>query len=79
MARSRRRSRGGDATIREVTGYIEGNPVTSAVIALAAGVVATSVFKMTVGKPSAGVASAPAATVKKTRAKKRAKGSAQKG
>ncbi len=51
--RSKRRSRGkGDAVVREVTNFIEENPVTTAVAALAAGALATSVFKMTVGKPA---------------------------
>ena len=54
-SRSRRSRRGrgkGDAVVREVTGFIEENPVTTAVAALAAGALATSVFKMTIGKPA---------------------------
>jgi len=48
--RSRRRSKSkGDAAVQEVTDFIEDNPVTSAVVALAAGAIATSLFKMTVG------------------------------
>jgi len=45
--RSRRRSSSkGDQAVQEVTDFIEDNPVTSAVVAMAAGAVATSVFKM---------------------------------
>jgi len=46
--RRRRRRRKSDAekTVDEVTDFIEDNPVTSAVAALAAGAVAASVFKM---------------------------------
>lgn len=52
MARSRsrrsrrRRSSKGDQAVKEVTDFIEDNPVTSSVVALAAGAIATSVFKM---------------------------------
>ncbi|MFQ5634442.1 MAG: hypothetical protein ACE5G3_03815 [Gammaproteobacteria bacterium] len=52
--RSRRRRHSqikGEEAVREVTEFIEDNPVTSAVFALAAGALATSVFKMTVNKP----------------------------
>jgi len=44
--RKRRRKSDAEKTVDEVTGFIEDNPVTSAVAALAAGAVATSVFKM---------------------------------
>jgi hypothetical protein len=57
MARRRSRQmrrirRNIDSTTGEVSDFIETNPVTSAVVALAAGALATSVFKMTVGRPS---------------------------
>lgn len=48
--RSRRRRSKGDQAVQEVTDFIEANPVTSAVVALAAGAIATSVFKMAVAQ-----------------------------
>ena len=63
----------GDAALRDVTGYIENNPITSAVIALAAGVIATSVFKMTVGKTNGAVQEVAAPAAAKPKPKARAK------
>ena len=45
-SKRRRSSRKGDQAVQEVTDFIEDNPVTSSVVALAAGAIATSVFKM---------------------------------
>lgn len=46
--RARRARREAEATIREVKTFIDENPVTSAVVAVAAGALATSIFKMAV-------------------------------
>lgn len=46
--RARRARREAEATIREVKNFIDENPVTSAVVAVAAGALATSIFKMAV-------------------------------
>ena len=51
--RGRRFRKQTDNTIEEVTGFIEANPVTSAVAALAAGAIATSVFKMALAAQAA--------------------------
>lgn len=48
----RRRKSQTEQTVEEVTGFIEDNPVTSAVVALAAGAVAASVFKIVTEKRS---------------------------
>ena len=48
--RTRRTIRKLDDGVQDVKGYIEQNPLTAAVLALAAGVIGTSVVKMTVGK-----------------------------
>lgn len=45
-SRRRRSSNKGDQAVQEVTDFIEDNPVTSSVVALAAGALATSVYKM---------------------------------
>jgi len=47
--KSRRRKRNAEKAVSEVTDFIEDNPVTSAVAALVAGALATSVFKMSMG------------------------------
>lgn len=44
--RRRRRKSDAEKTVDEVTGFIEDNPVASAVAALAAGAVVASVFKV---------------------------------
>ena len=44
--KSRRRKKNAEKAVSEVTDFIEDNPVTSAVAALAAGALATTLFKM---------------------------------
>jgi len=44
--KSRRRKRNAEKAVGEVTDFIEDNPVTSAVAALTAGALATTLFKM---------------------------------
>ena len=44
--KSRRRKKNAEKAVGEVTDFIEDNPVTSAVAALAAGALATTLFKM---------------------------------
>jgi hypothetical protein len=51
--RARRTLRSLNDGAADIQGMIEQNPVTAAVTALAAGVIATSIYKMTVGKPAA--------------------------
>ncbi len=51
--RGRRFKKQTDDTIEEVTGFIEANPVTSAVAALAAGAIATSLYKMALAAQAA--------------------------
>ena len=59
MSRSaRRKLRDLNRGAEDVKGFIDENPVTSAVIALAAGAAATSVFKMVTAKPAASAAPA---------------------
>jgi hypothetical protein len=58
---------------RDVQQYIDENPISSAVLALAAGILATSVVKMTVGKPAAPGAKTTAPAAKPTDRKARRK------
>lgn len=57
---------------RDVQDYIDQNPVTSAVLALAAGILATSMVKMSLAKADAPAAKAaePKATDRRARRKK---------
>ncbi len=65
MSRSARRTlRNINRGAGDVKGFIDENPVTAAVIALAAGVAATSAFKMVTGKSAAPEAKAPARKAK---------------
>ena len=70
-SRTKSSSKKGDAAIRDAARLIEDNPMTSAVIALAAGVVATSIFKMTVGSTNGVGHKVAAPAVKKAPAKPR--------
>lgn len=68
--RTRRTMRNLNSGARDIQGYIEDNPLTSALLAMAAGVVATSVVKMTLAKPAA----APATTRPAAKPARRKKG-----
>lgn len=72
MTRSSRRARRQtDQAIREVTEFIDDNPVVSAVAAAAAGAIATGIFKMFVGQPARVPASAAKPVAKKKPAAKK--------
>jgi len=53
MSRRNKKLRQANKAVGEVTGFIDDNPVTSAVAALAAGAVAASLFKMNVERTAA--------------------------
>ena len=75
--RARRTMRNFNSGAQDVKGFIDENPVTAAVIALAAGVAATSAFKMVTGKPAAPAAKVKAAAPKKAAPKTRRKAAAK--
>lgn len=65
-----RNIKGGSTDVQE---YIDENPVTSAVLALAAGILATSMFKMTTGKPAAPAAKTTDRKARRKKSKARAR------